>query len=123
MDVKGFPIATRGAFAAALVVLALGACAPNPNGMGVADFGSVDGNVVDSQSNQPIGGATIAVGNVVALTSIGSNGYFLLQNVPVGTQTITIHAIGWQPYTATISVVKNDYTHLNNILMVSSISQ
>ena len=119
---KGFPIPTRGAFAAALIVLTLGACAPNPNGMGVADFGSVDGNVVDTQSLQPIGGATVAVGNVVAVTSPGSSGYFLLQNVPVGTQTLQITAIGWQPYTATITVTKNDYTHLNNIGLVSTLT-
>ena len=119
---KGFPITTRGAFAAALVACALGACAPNPNGMGVADFGSIDGNVVDAQSLQPIGGATISVGNVVAVTSPGSSGYFLLQNVPIGTQTITIHAIGWQTYTATVSVTKNDYTHLNNIGLASSLT-
>ena len=118
---KGFPISTRGAFAAALVALALVGCAPNPNGMGVADFGSVDGNVVDSQSLQPIGGATVSVGNVVAVTSPGSSGYFLLQNVPVGTQTIRISAVGWEAYTATITVTKNDYTHLNNIGLVSSL--
>ena len=89
--------------------------------MGVADFGSVDGNVVDSQSLQPIGGATVSVGNVVAVTSPGSSGYFLLQNVPIGTQTIYISAVGWEPYTATITVTKNDYTHLNNIGLVTSL--
>jgi hypothetical protein len=120
MDVKGFPMTTRCAFAAALVALALSGCAPNPNGMGVADFGWVDGNVVDSQSGQPIPGATVAVGNVVALSS--SAGYFRLDNVPVGTQTIRISAIGWQSYAATLTVAKNVQTPLGNVGLVSTLT-
>ena len=113
-------MATRSAFAAALVAFALCACAPNPNGMGVADFGWIDGNVVDSQSGQPIPGATVAVGNVVAQTT--SAGYFRLDNVPVGTQTIRISAIGWQSYSAGVTVTKNAQTPLGNVGLVSTLS-
>jgi hypothetical protein len=120
MDVKGFPMATRSAFAAALVAFALSGCAPNPNGMGVADFGWIDGNVVDAPTGQPIPGATVAVGNVVALTS--SNGYFRLDNVPVGTQTLRISAIGWQSYSAAVTVSKNTQTPLGNVGLVSTLT-
>lgn len=120
MDVKGFPMATRGAFAAALVMCALVGCAPNPNGLGVADFGWIDGNVVDTQSGQPIAGATVSVGSVVAQSS--GAGYFRLDNVPVGTQTIRISAIGWQSYTAGVVVTKNAQTPLGNVGLVSTLS-
>jgi hypothetical protein len=113
---------SRGAFAAASLLGLLTACAPNPNGMGVADFGTVTGRVVDQQSVQPITGATISIGNVVTVTAVPDAGGFVLRSVPVGTQTIRIRAIGWQNYDTTITVTKDQTTDIGVIALPSSLS-
>jgi hypothetical protein len=120
MDVKGFPIATRSAFAAALVALALGGCAPNPNGMGVADFGTVIGRVVDQQSQQPISGALVRIGNLAGQTD--GTGAFAINNVPVGTQTVLISAIGWQTATITVVVRKDTVTDAGDGRLIGLVS-
>jgi hypothetical protein len=107
MDVKTFTKTVRSAFAIGLGICVLAACAPNPNGMGVADYGTVTGRVVDTDSLQPIPGATISIGNIVSITAAIDQGGFILRNVPVGTQTLTISAIGWKSYKAPIKVTKN----------------
>ena len=64
----------------------LAACAPNPNGQGVTDTGTVVGTVVDaSNPTQPIGAATIQIGLQVERLSPADNGRFTLNNVPTGT--------------------------------------
>lgn len=75
--------------------------------MGVADYGQVTGRVVDRDSLQPIAGATISIGNIVSITADIDQGGFVLRNVPVGTQTITISAIGWQSYRGQVKVRKD----------------
>lgn len=116
-----FPNISRSAFAVTIVVAAFSACSPNPNGMGVADFGSVTGRVLDTQSQLPIAGATISIGNVVSQTAIADQGGFVLRSVPIGTQTMTIRAIGWTPYTAQVTVTKDQTTDIGLIGLVSSI--
>ncbi len=91
--------------------------------MGVADFGTVTGRVVDSQSLQPITGATISVGNIVSITAAIDQGGFVLRNVPVGTQTISISAIGWQSYKTTLKVTVNAATDVGVIGLPSALAR
>ncbi|SEM04533.1 TonB-linked outer membrane protein, SusC/RagA family [bacterium A37T11] len=56
---------------------------------------TVIGRVTDSL-RQPIAGATIRVKNGNSTSSSGSNGQFILNNVPIGT-TLQITAMGYQP--------------------------
>jgi iron complex outermembrane receptor protein len=114
---------TRSAFALGVIVSALAACAPNPNGMGVADYGTVTGRIVDTDSLQPITGATIAIGNIVSITASVDQGGFVLRNVPVGTQTVTISAIGWQPYRTTVKVAANKPADVGVIGLASALSR
>lgn len=121
---KIFPQTTRSAFAASLMIGTLIACAPNPNGMGVADYGMVTGTVVDYQNPQlGISGATVAIGNVVAVTSQADNGGFILRNVPVGTQTVRISAIGWQSASVTVTVTKDAETSIGPIGLVTTLNR
>ena len=120
---ENFTKLTRSAFALALGVCAFASCAPNPNGMGVADYGIVVGRVVDTDSLQPIPGATISIGNIVSITANIDQGGFVLRNVPVGTQTITIAAIGWQTYHAQIRVRANQQTDAGTIGLPSSLNR
>ena len=106
MDVKIFPKTMRSAFAVGVVACALAACAPNPNGVGFAAYGTVTGRVVDRPSLQPIAGAVITIENIVSITAAIDQGGFVLRNVPVGTQTLTISAVGWQSYRTQVTVLK-----------------
>jgi hypothetical protein len=121
--VKIFPPTTRGAFAFALGLCALAACAPNPNGMGVADVGTVTGRVVDRDSLVPISGATISIGNIVSITAVVDNGGFILHNVPIGSQTISIAAIGWQSYRAAVKVTANGAVDAGTIGLPSALNR
>jgi hypothetical protein len=123
MDVKIFPKTMRSAFAIGIAAGALSACGPNPNGMGVADYGTVTGRVVDTQSLQPITGATIAIGNMVSITAVSDQGGFVLRDIPVGTQTLTISAIGWQSYRTQIRVTKNQATDAGVIGLPSALDR
>jgi outer membrane receptor for ferrienterochelin and colicins len=121
---KTFPPARRVASALrgalVLVACALVACS-NPNGLGVADYGTVTGRVVDTQSQLPISGATISIGNIVALTAESDKGAFILRNVPVGTQELRIDAVGWQRYKTNVTVTKNTATDIGVIALPSSL--
>jgi hypothetical protein len=123
MDVKIFTKSSRSAFAAGLVACAAIACAPNPNGMGVADYGTVTGRIVDTASLQPISGATISIGNIVSITAAIDQGGFVLRNVPIGTQTLTISAIGWQTYRTQVKVTKNAATDIGAIGLPSALAR
>jgi hypothetical protein len=118
---KTFPQAIGGAFGIGLVAFALVAC-KNPAGAGAADFGTVTGRVVDLQSKLPIAGATISIGNIVALTAPTDQGGFVLRNVPVGTQELRIDAIGWQRYRVNVTVVKDKPTNIGVIGLPSSLN-
>ena len=119
---KTFPQLIRCAFGIGFIACTLAACA-NPNGLGVADFGTVTGRVVDTQSQLPISGATISVGNIVAVTAVTDQGGFVLRNVPVGTQEIRIDAVGWQRYKTSISVTKNQPTDVGVIGLPSALTR
>lgn len=118
---KTFPQALGGAFGFGLIACALASCA-NPNGLGVADFGTITGRVVDTQSRLPISGATIAVGNVVTITAPSDQGGFVLRNIPVGTQEVRIDAVGWQRYRTTVTVAKNATADIGVIGLPSSLT-
>lgn len=120
---KIFTKSSRSAFAAGLIAYAAVACAPNPNGMGVADYGTVTGRIVDTGSLQPISGATISIGNIVSITAAIDQGGFVLRNVPIGTQTLTISAIGWQTYRAPVKVTKNAATDIGVIGLPSAVQR
>lgn len=119
---KTFTKPMRSAFALAVVAGLLAACAPGANGMGVT-FGMVTGRVVDTQTLQPIAGATIAVGNIVAVTAAIDQGGFVLRNVPAGTQTLTITAVGWKGYQTTVTVGAGKTVDVGTIGLPSALSR
>jgi len=99
----------------------LAACAPNPNGQGVTDTGSVVGTVVDAKTpTQPINTATIQIGIQVTRLSPSDQGRFTVNNVPTGTQTIQISSPGYSTYTSQVVVRKNQTSDLNVIGLASA---
>jgi hypothetical protein len=121
--VKNFTKRVRSAFALGLTACALAACSLGPNGLGASGYGTVTGRVVDAPSLQPISGATISIGNIVAVTAAIDQGAFALRNVPLGTHTITISAVGWKTYTAQVTVEKDTGADTGVIGLPSSLSR
>jgi CarboxypepD_reg-like domain len=117
---KNFTKMMRCAFAVAIGLCALAACAPNGMTYG---FGTVVGRVVDRDSLQPIPGATVSVGNIVAITAAIDQGAFILRNVQVGTGTLVISAVGWQGYTTQVKVVKNKAFDVGVIALPSALNR
>jgi hypothetical protein len=120
--VKTFTKLMRRAFALGLVAGALAVCAPGADGMDLA-FGTVTGRVVDTDSLQPIAGATITIGNIVAVTAAIDKGGFVLRNVPVGTRTLTIAAVGWKSYRTKVTVTQEKPADVGTIGLPSSLSR
>jgi hypothetical protein len=123
MDVKNFTKTVRSAFALGIGLCALASCAPNPNGMGVSEYGTVTGRVVDTDSLEPIPGATISIGNIVSITAAIDRGGFVLRNVPVGTQTLSISAIGWKSYKGQIKVTRDTPADVGIIGLPSALNR
>ena len=90
-----------------------GGCS-NPNDIGVQDYGTVTGRVIDAKTNQPISSALIAVGSTVTATA-DAQGAFTLTQVPAGTQTVTASAAGYTTATQTATVHKGQTTQLDYI--------
>jgi hypothetical protein len=87
--------------------MALAAC-DNPNGQGVADYGIIVGRVLNSQNQQPITLGTVSVGSTIVLNlSTADQGGFVLQNIPIGTQTLVVNAPGYNPHQEQIAVLKD----------------
>ena len=119
---KNFTKMVRSAFALGLTACTLAFCAP-ADGMGVTGYGSVTGRVLDTDSLQPIAGATITIGNIVSVTAAIDQGGFVLRNVPAGKQTITISAVGWKNYRTQITVVANKAADVGTIGLPSSLNR
>ena len=102
--------------AASLAVLA--GCT-NPNFIGLQDFGTINGNVVD-QSGKPIAQALVSSTGTSSIYNTQSNGSFNLINVAVGEQTVTVSAPGYlNSATATVIVVKNQNVTAGNLVLTS----
>ncbi len=113
---------TRVAFAAALslgaLVTLLGAKGCDPNYIGVQDYGSIGGNVVD-QKGVPIPQAIVSVGSLVTIRS-DSKGAFVLPHVPVGEQSVQAQAAGYASGSVTVIVAKDKDVSAGNIVLTAT---
>jgi Carboxypeptidase regulatory-like domain len=121
--VKNFTKMVRSAFALGLAVWLLAVCAPPAGAMGDTGYGTVTGRVVDTDSLQPIAGATITIGNIISVTAAIDQGGFVVRNVPAGQQTVTIAAVGFKNYRTQITVVANQPVDVGTIGLPSSLNR
>jgi hypothetical protein len=99
----------------------LAACAPNPNGQGVTDTGSVVGTIVDAKTpTQAINSATVQIGIQVTRLSASDQGKFTMNNVPTGTQTIVISSPGYATYSSQVIVRKGQTSDVGVIGLASA---
>lgn len=71
-----------------------GGCGGNPNAIGVQQYGTVVGRVLDATNNQPVPNALVAVGSIYTGYS-DPKGAFSLSQIPIGEQTLTASAPGY----------------------------
>ena len=88
-----------------VMLLALGDSCSN-NVVGVQDYGTVTGRVLDATTNRPIGNALISVGSLYTTTA-DPEGAFILQSIPIGRQVVTARMPGYSTDNTTILVRKD----------------
>lgn len=64
--------------------------------------GWIQGTVTDASTGQPIVGATVSIAGVTVVTSDG--GFYVLNDVPVGQQTLTAFADGFAPAQVSVAL-------------------
>ncbi|GAC1355319.1 MAG: hypothetical protein NVSMB31_15730 [Vulcanimicrobiaceae bacterium] len=105
-------------FASVLLLGVLGAngggCGGDPNHIGVQEYGSVTGRVIDAKTNQPVNTALVAIGTTVTATT-DTQGAFTLNTVPAGTQTVTVSAGGYTTSSVDVKVRKDQTTQMDYI--------
>ena len=91
----------------ALFAATVGAKGCDSNYIGVQDYGSVVGRVIDAKTNLPIGGVLVNVGSLY-VTRSAADGTFTLPKVPVGSQEVDFSATGYQAAPGvTVAVAKD----------------
>jgi hypothetical protein len=98
----------------------VGAKGCDPNYIGVQDYGSVIGNVVD-QAGKPIANAFVRITGTTTTSSTDARGGFLIQHVAVGQQTLTAYAGGFNGQaTLDVIVVKDKTVSAGNLSLLST---
>jgi len=104
-----------------IFLFALGdGCSPTPGVVGVQDYGQVTGRVLDAMTNRPIPSALVSVGSLYTTTA-DPNGAFTLTRVPVGDQTITARAPGYNYATTDATVMKDQTVGAGYVRLVPSV--
>lgn len=88
--------------------MAVAACGGGNPGEPITPTATVSG-VVRTAAGAAIAGATVRIGT--ASTTSAANGSFALQNVPVGSVTITTTATGYDPRSDNVTLVAGTNTH------------
>ena len=74
--------------------------------VGVQDYGSISGRVLDATNNKPVPNAIISVGSLFTATA-DAQGAFNLPHVPVGDQSVTARAPGFTTASQDVRVHKD----------------
>ncbi len=101
-----------------LAVAALLAGCLDPNAIGVQDYGSINGRVIDAATNRALNGAIVSVGSLSVQHTV-FDGSFLLDRIAVGTQTLMIQAAGYKTSSLSIAVVKGQSAPAGLVPLVS----
>lgn len=90
-----------------------GGCS-NPNAVGVQQYGSIVGRVLDATNNQPVPNTLVSVGALYTATT-DPTGAFRLSNIPIGHQPVTANAPGYETNSATVMVRQNQTANVGFI--------
>ena len=92
-----------------------------PGMLFAAETGTLKGEVVDAQTGDPLPGANIVIKEIFHGTASGLDGEFVLTNVPVGTNTVTISYLGYQEQEITVEFSANETKTIEVKLQVLTI--
>jgi uncharacterized protein (TIGR03437 family) len=87
-----------------------------------ATTGTVTGIVRNAATGQPLAGAAISIANTALTATSAANGSYTLNNVPIGTRTLTASASGFAATQFAISVVAGQ-TLTQNISLSPTLAQ
>jgi hypothetical protein len=87
-----------------------GGCS-NPNAVGVQQYGTIVGRVLDATNNRPIANVLVSVGSIYTAYS-DPRGAFTLSNIPIGHQQVTASAPGYTRNSATAMVHQDKTTDI-----------
>ncbi len=79
-----------------------GGCS-NPNAVGVQQYGTIVGRILDATNNRPVGNVLVSVGSIYTAYT-DPNGGFTLSNIPIGHQGVTASAPGYERNSASATV-------------------
>lgn len=82
-----------------------GGCS-DPSHIGVQEYGSIVGRVIDAKTSAPIGNALVSVGSLYTATT-DNQGAFILKTIPAGDQTVSASAPGYITQTVDVDVKKD----------------
>ncbi len=80
---------------------------PNPNSIGVQEFGTVNVTCVLASNNQPVAGVLVSVGGVTAGAYTNSAGQVSIAQVEIGAHTVDAHGPGLDGNSPTVNVTQN----------------
>ena len=101
------------AFAALAVLLTAGSA--------FAQTSRIEGTVRSASTGDPVAGARITVVGTSLAGATNENGYYAIDNVPVGTYNVRVAVIGFQPVTITNQVVSAGLPTTVNFSLQASI--
>lgn len=87
-----------------------GGCS-NPNAVGVQQYGTIVGRILDATTNRPVASVLVSVGSLYTAYS-DPNGAFTLSNIPIGHQEVTASAPGYERGSAQATVHDSKTTDL-----------
>lgn len=95
-------------FALLLVVMALftacGAAGGGGTDISVSDVGNVEGTVTDASTGTALSGVAVQIGDKSDVTD--DNGVYSIQDIDVGSRTITATKTGYQSHSGTVTISK-----------------
>ncbi len=86
--------------------------------VGVQDYGSVTGRVLDATTNRPVPNAIISVGSLYTATA-DAGGAFTMGGIPIGNQTVTARMPGFTTDSLPVRVHKNQTAQIGYLRLVA----
>jgi hypothetical protein len=87
-----------------------------------AKYGSIQGQVFDSETKSPLLGANILIVGTKLGAIPDSDGKYIIKNVPVGNYAVRINLIGYEPLVKTDVIVRSKrITYVNADLNISAV--
>lgn len=98
--------------------LMLAGC-PNPNNIGVQQYGTVSVTCLLASNNQPVAGVLVTVGGVTATQLTNGAGQVIIAQVEIGTHTVDAHGAGLDGNSPSVSVTQDTQTAVTVLMSPS----